>query len=156
MDSLRRKEGCSLRLCLPSYTGCPRLVFERGICENSRFQSRGLSDSHNKLAQAVSERDMHTLLATTPLIEILSFLGLVPDTPGQNRLPVKCACVFKPYLDSLPSESDRRGFVVRFRHHTLLRRKSLGTRRRKNHSAVTIVPWLFTFSFLVPLTPVES
>ena len=41
-------------------------------------------------------------------------------------------------------------------HHTLLLGKSLGTRRRKIHSAVTIVPRLFTFSFLVPLTPVES
>ena len=63
-DSRRRQDGCSLRLCLLSYTGLPRSVLKRGICENSRFQSRGLSDSHNKLEQAISEHDMHTLLAT--------------------------------------------------------------------------------------------
>ena len=104
MDSLRRKDGCSLRLCLPPYTGLPRLVLERGICENSRFQSRGLSDSHNKLEQAISEHDMHTLLATTPLIEILSFWDRSPTQLGrikftilqisQNRNRHNCVCTF--------------------------------------------------------------
>ena len=40
--------------------------------------------------------------------------------------------------------------------HTLLLGESLGTQRRKIHSAVTIVPWLFRFIFLDPLAPVES
>ena len=55
----------------------------------------------------------------------------------------------------LPNSS----FHLRLRdpaHHTLLLCKSLGTRRCKIHSAVTIVPWLFTLRFLIPLTPVES
>ena len=37
--------------------------------------------------------------------------------------------------------------------HTLLLGKSLGTQRRKIHSAVTIVPRLFRFRFLVPPYP---
>ena len=84
--------------------GLPRLVLKRGICENSRFQSRGLSDSHNKLEQAISEHDMHDLLATTPLIEILSFWDRSPTQPGRikftilqisiNRHRHNCVCTF--------------------------------------------------------------
>ena len=40
--------------------------------------------------------------------------------------------------------------------HTLLLGESLGTQRRKIHSAVTIVPSFFRSIFLDPLTPVES